>query len=160
MTQLLQQQYALARDTRSIVFDFLAGEMRDDLNTPVSAFDHKTICQLLQHSAICYYNWLACFAMQKPPLAGQHVTTMDDVHRLYAQVDDTVAVFLQTFHKNLESPVNGVHDYMGPLSATPLQLFTHVLTHEFHHKGQLMSMCRILGHQPPDTDVSNFFVTQ
>ena len=112
----------------------------------------------MSNSAVCYYNWLAGFAMQKAPLARQSITTMDDVHRLYAQVNDTVAAFLRTFQGNLESPINGTHDAMGQLSATPLQVFTHVLTHEFHHKGQIMSMCRILGHQPPDTDVSNFFV--
>jgi uncharacterized damage-inducible protein DinB len=54
----------------------------------------------------------------------------------------------------LQQHDDGYHD-----SATPLQLFTHVMTHEFHHKGQLLSMFRILGHVPPDTDVSMSFVT-
>jgi uncharacterized damage-inducible protein DinB len=72
-------------------------------------------------------------------------------------VDETVDIFLGTFQEKLESPITGTHDAMGKLSATPVQVFTHVLTHEFHHKGQIMSMCRLLGHQPPDTDVSNFF---
>jgi len=160
MIQILQQQYTLARSTRSIVFDFLTNEMGDDINTPVPAFDNKTICNLLEHSAFCYYNWLACFAMQKPSLAAQNNTTMDHIHRLYSQVDNTMAIFLQTFHESMGAPINGNHNSMGQLSATPLQVFTHVLTHEFHHKGQIMSMCRILGHQPPDTDVSNFFIAE
>jgi uncharacterized damage-inducible protein DinB len=157
MIQVLQQQYALVQCTRSIVFDFLADQMSDRLNTPVPAFDNKTIRDLLEHTAFCYYNWLACFAMQKPPLAGQNNTTVDHIQRLYIVVDDTVAIFLQTFHHKMESPIAGIHDAMGLLSATPLQVFTHVLTHEFHHKGQVMSMCRLLGYPPPDTDVSNFF---
>lgn len=157
MIQILQQQYTLVQHTRSIVFGFLASEVSDDLDTPVPAFDNKTIRNLLEHSAFCYYNWLACFAMQCPPLTGQDNTTLDHIHRLYSRVDDTVAIFLQTFQEKMELSITGIHNSMGQLSATPLQVFTHVLTHEFHHKGQIMSMCRLLGHQPPDTDVSNFF---
>lgn len=157
MVQLLQQQYALAQRTRTIVFEFVASELGSDVRTAVSAFDDKTVLDLLGHSAFCYYNWLACFAMHAPPLTGQNNTTLDHIHRLYSIVDDTMAIFLRTFHDEMESPITGEHNSMGRLSATPLQVFTHVLTHEFHHKGQIMSMCRILGYQPPDTDVSNFF---
>jgi uncharacterized damage-inducible protein DinB len=152
-----QQQYELARRTRGIVFNFLASQVGDDLNTPVPAFDNKTIRELLEHSAYCYSSWLACFVLQKPPLARPQGTTLDDVRQLYSHVDDTVAIFLRTFHEKMESPISGVHDAMGQLSATPLAVFTHVLTHEFHHKGQIVSMCRFLGYPPPDTDVSNFF---
>jgi len=33
---------------------------------------------------------------------------------------------------------------------------THVMTHEFHHKGQIMTMGRMLGYTPPDADVIRF----
>jgi len=157
MIEALQQQYELARSTRGIVFNFLTVQVGDDLNSPIPAFDNKTIRELLEHTAYCYYNWLAGFARQRPPLAGRNDTTLDDLKQLYSLVDDTVATFLETFHGKMESPIAGVHDGMGQLSATPLAVFTHVLTHEFHHKGQIMAMCRLLGYPPPDTDVSNFF---
>ncbi|HEY4289997.1 MAG TPA: DinB family protein [Puia sp.] len=82
---------------------------------------------------------------------------MDPIRQLYSRVDDTVSIFLRTFQEKMESLITGTHDAMGKGSASPIQLFTHVLTHEFHHKRQVMSMCRLLGHQPPDTDVSNLF---
>ncbi|MGB8537818.1 MAG: hypothetical protein WCD57_15465 [Acidobacteriaceae bacterium] len=28
--------------------------------------------------------------------------------------------------------------------------------HAFHHKGQIVSMCSILGHPAPDTDLNQF----
>jgi uncharacterized damage-inducible protein DinB len=157
MIQILQQQYELARSTRGIVFNFLASQVGEDLSTPVPAFDNKTIRDQLEHSAYCYYNWLVGFAMQKPLLAGRHDTTLDDLKQLYSLVDDTMTTFLLTFGEKLESPITGMHNTMGQLTTTPLAVFTHVLTHEFHHKGQIMSMCRLLGYPPPDTDVSNFF---
>lgn len=36
---------------------------------------------------------------------------------------------------------------------TPRKLFMHTVTHEYHHKGQIMAMDRQLGYEPPNTDV-------
>lgn len=39
---------------------------------------------------------------------------------------------------------------------TPAFIIHHVLTHAFHHKGQIVAMCRVLGYPAPDTDLSGF----
>ena len=39
------------------------------------------------------------------------------------------------------------------INCMPAQVIHHVLTHAFHHKGQIVSMCRLLGHPAPDTDM-------
>lgn len=39
---------------------------------------------------------------------------------------------------------------------TPALVLHHVLTHAFHHKGQIVAMCRLLGHPAPDTDLNQF----
>lgn len=39
---------------------------------------------------------------------------------------------------------------------TPALIIHHVLTHAFHHKGQIVAMCRLLGHATPDTDLNQF----
>ena len=39
---------------------------------------------------------------------------------------------------------------------TPALILHHVLTHAFHHKGQVAAMCRKLGHPAPDTDLNQF----
>jgi uncharacterized damage-inducible protein DinB len=39
---------------------------------------------------------------------------------------------------------------------TPALVLHHVFTHAFHHKGQIVAMCRILGHPAPDTDLNQF----
>jgi len=40
-----------------------------------------------------------------------------------------------------------------PISMTPSKLLAHTITHEFHHKGQVMAMVRQMGYEPPNTDV-------
>jgi len=39
---------------------------------------------------------------------------------------------------------------------TPALVLHHVLTHAFHHKGQIVAMCRQLGRPAPDTDLNQF----
>jgi uncharacterized damage-inducible protein DinB len=39
---------------------------------------------------------------------------------------------------------------------TPALVLHHVLSHAFHHKGQIVAMCRELGHPAPDTDLNQF----
>jgi uncharacterized damage-inducible protein DinB len=43
-------------------------------------------------------------------------------------------------------------EWIGELQS-PGFILHHVLTHAFHHKGQVVAMCRILGHPAPDTDL-------
>jgi uncharacterized damage-inducible protein DinB len=43
-------------------------------------------------------------------------------------------------------------DWGGELRS-PSFILLHVITHAFHHKGQVVAMLRILGYPTPDTDL-------
>lgn len=43
-------------------------------------------------------------------------------------------------------------EWMGP-RRSPAFIILHVVTHAFHHKGQIAAMMRLLGHPAPDTDM-------
>ena len=43
-------------------------------------------------------------------------------------------------------------DWGGELRS-PAFILLHVITHAFHHKGQIVAMLRILGYPAPDTDL-------
>lgn len=45
-------------------------------------------------------------------------------------------------------------DWHGDLRS-PAFILHHVITHAHHHKGQVVAMCRLLGHPAPDTDLQN-----
>jgi uncharacterized damage-inducible protein DinB len=159
MVEVLQKQYRLVKMSREAVFTFIETRVGDDLNTPVAVYVDKSIHYLLEHTASCYINWLAYFALQQPTGSGkdQGFPTMPRIRQLYGQVDDTVYDFLEKFKETIDLPIKGVHNACGQVMATPLEVLTHVMTHEFHHKGQILSMCRLLGHLPPDTDISLAF---
>jgi uncharacterized damage-inducible protein DinB len=158
MITVLQKQYALLQGSREVVLNFIETKVGADLNIPVPAYENSTIRYLLVHTANTYFHWMQRFAMNVPfeLLNDQDFNTIGLIRPLFQQVDDTMGVFLLHFAGHMEIPINNTLSRNRQVSATPLALFTHVLTHEFHHKGQVMSMCRMLGHVPPDTDVIRF----
>ncbi|HLZ87477.1 MAG TPA: DinB family protein, partial [Puia sp.] len=153
------KQYALVRTSRNILFDFVRNEVgEEELNRRFPAYADKSISDLLVHSASCYFHWLAYLALQQPRGSlYEGGTTMEELHRLYEQVDTTMALFLEHFAASMDESFDGVHDDGWRVRVTPLELFTHVTTHEYHHKGQIVLICRMLGHVPVDTDASNAF---
>ncbi len=159
MKQTFLQQYRLLQNCRNVVFDFLEAEISDDLNTPVSTYASQSPCDLMQHVAACYISWLGYFALKVPAEAfdSSENDSIQNLRKLYKSVDELVYNFIEQYDDQMNITIEGIHDAAGAVQATPAQLFTHVFTHEFHHKGQLMNMCRCLGHTPPDTDVSLFF---
>lgn len=158
MITILQKQYALVQGSREVVFNFIDTQVGADLNTPVPAYENSTIRYLLVHIANTYFHWLTYFSLKKPfnLLDDRGFVNIGLMRPLFAEVDDTIVAFLENFTGKLDIPLNGVISRNRQVSATPLQLFTHVITHEFHHKGQIMSMYRLLGYTPPDTDVIRF----
>jgi uncharacterized damage-inducible protein DinB len=158
MTDILQKQYDLIRSSRQVVLNFIESEVGDGLNRPVPAYEGSTVRYLLVHNANTYFHWLAFFAMktQFEFLDDENFPSIGLIRSQFAQVDELVAEFLKKLNEKMDVAISGTLSRNRQVSATPLQLFTHVTTHEFHHKGQIMTMCRLLGHIPPDTDVIRF----
>jgi len=76
------------------------------------------------------------------------------IRRAYDRADHHMERFLARFELALDEPVSGRVRWMpDPLVVTPRWLFTHTVTHEFHHKGQVVSLGRRLGYPPPETDL-------
>ncbi len=160
MPAIIREQYALVQRPRTILFDFLRDTAGNDgLNRAFPEFDNKSMRSLLEHIAGCYFAWIGFHALGHPRSLSDHgpCTTMDLVRQLFARVDATMEEFLESFNGRMEVPVRSEHDPGEWITAPPVALFTHVITHEFHHKGQIVWMTRLMGCIPTDTDVSNSF---
>jgi uncharacterized damage-inducible protein DinB len=158
MVTLLLKQYELIRSSRGVVLNFIEENVGADLNTPVPAFDGKTIRYLMVHIANTYLHWLSVFALKQQINfeEDQKYTSVKLIKSIFDRADQTTADFLHHFSRSIEERIDGTLSRGRQVTASPLELFTHVTTHEFHHKGQVMTMCRLLGHTPPDTDVIRF----
>lgn len=81
---------------------------------------------------------------------GAH-KNIQDVIQSFAYVDRLMSDFFELMEKSdveVEYEIKGTKNIVEPF-----KLFTHVITHEYHHKGQILSLSRHLGYIPVDTDI-------
>ncbi|HZG24750.1 MAG TPA: DinB family protein [Chitinophagaceae bacterium] len=150
-------QYALVKSSREVVFESCL-QLKDNY-TVIPPGSTMSIRDMQVHIAAVYQFWLLEVAQHKvmPYPKPSECLNVNDVRAVFAKVDLLVNDFCLLFQdswtkeKPVHIPSKNLHTQL-----TPLTVFTHAITHEFHHKGQVMKMVRQLGITPPDTDVIRF----
>ncbi|UNK16107.1 damage-inducible protein DinB [Paenibacillus sp. N3/727] len=162
MLDVLKQQYSYIRLTRQTLFEFLEEIPLQKLHNTVPNFGSGSIIKTHIHVADCYRYWLGSYAFKQKRIdfsfATHNEIERSDVKWIrdrFELADEAVYRFLEEFNfRWFEQISNHVKWQEEPWSTTPLRLLTHTETHEFHHKGQIVSMARHLGYTPPNTDLS------
>ena len=149
-----QKQYTFVQESRNILFEYCQTIRTEDFINQNSSFGRGgSIRNLLVHIANTYELWIAETALKKKVTYARYEAyeNIQDVIRLFAYVDQFMTDFFELMEKS-ESEIkyesNGVKK-----TAEPFKLFSHVITHEYHHKGQILSLSRHLGYIPVDTDI-------
>lgn len=155
MDNLLYLQYQQIQGARGALFTYLGTIANGDLFKPVAEFNDNNIISLLMHTANAYLHWLVFFDTQKPVnyFNDENIKDLEDIRSVYQMVDEQVLTFIGKYQQDYAQSISQYTRSGKALTATPLQLFTHAVTHEFHHKGQILTMSRMLGYIPADTDV-------
>lgn len=156
---ILFHQYDLIRQRRETLLEYCESLSPEHFTADLENFGGRSISYLLVHTANTYNFWLGDFTnlVKKVPVKAENYNSVESVRRLYDDVNKTAEKFLTVFNPSPEQPItNKMPNGDMEITITPLQLFTHVITHEYHHKGQILSMSRHLGYTPIDTDVIRF----
>ncbi len=155
MHKALMAQYQLVVSARHVLFAYCHSMQPADMLKPIPQFNNSSINSLLVHNANTYVHWLIKVAAQRQfDFFEDKDISITAIEKIYAIVDQTVADFLLQFEETLDVAIPFSIPGKGfQLTLSPLQLFTHVITHEFHHKGQILTMSRTLGYTPIDTDI-------
>lgn len=152
-SQYAQQQYEYIKEARKVLFDYCRTIKPEDIIDQNTSFGQGgSIRNLLIHNANCYAIWIGKRTLGKdvvPARPEDHIS-MEHIEVLFAKVDEYMQEFIQNKLNDTEIVFerDGITDRV-----LPFKLFTHVTTHEFHHKGQILSISRHLGYTPVDTDV-------
>lgn len=158
MSEIFINQYELIQGSRSVVLDFLEKTVGPEIITPVSAYRAKTIASMLVHVNNVYFQWIGNFGLQQQIelFDDYSITQIQMIRSMFEEADSLVEIFLEKYGDHPDHTLAGMLADRGRIDTDVLSVFTHVITHEFHHKGQIMSMARLLGHTPPDADVLRF----
>jgi uncharacterized damage-inducible protein DinB len=150
-----KSQYQLVQKSRQVLFEYCQNISNDDFLNENSSFGRGgSIRNLLVHIANTYEFWIVKNALGKDIIFTEYSSksNVGQIKILFDSIDSEVNDFIVKYKgaefNKLAFKINGTQK-----STTPFELFTHVITHEFHHKGQILSLSRHLGYIPVDTDI-------
>jgi len=149
-----KEQYELVKESREILFEFCKRISSEDFVNQNTSFGRGgSIRNLLVHIVNTYEYWIASISLKKNISYAEYENfkTLQDVIILFNAVDDYMLKFISEmdyFKNEIPYEIQNIKN-----SANPFRLFTHVITHEYHHKGQILSLSRHLGYIPVDTDI-------
>jgi uncharacterized damage-inducible protein DinB len=142
----------MVKYSRKALFEYCHQIQTTDFVSENSTFGKGSIRNLLVHVVNCYEFWVVKQGMGKEITFTEYSSkrNIEEVEMLYLKIDNYMEEFIQNavWDKTLT-----IFTTDKTVVATPLKLFTHTITHEFHHKGQILSLSRHLGYSPIDTDV-------
>ena len=155
-----QNEYEWVRQTRGVLLDFCS-ELDPDDFTRQNGFGFQSVRDTLVHIADCYTAWLGSFVLlkTKKPLTSKEDLLelgLDEIKVRFEQVDSYVNEVLKVLKHQMDEPIQRQIPWREggePVSMTPSKLLMHTITHEYHHKGQVMAMAHQMGYEPPNTDV-------
>lgn len=161
MYEVNQTEYEWVKQTRELIFEFCSELEPNDFSRQVDGFGFQSIRDSLVHISNCYHAWLGSYALLKtkePLTAKEDLSKMglDEIKAGFDQVDMFVKEIFELFSNHMDEPIQREIPWRvggEKISITPRKLLMHTITHEFHHKGQIVAMARQMGYEPPSTDV-------
>ena len=150
-----RKQYVFAKEARHILLDYCKTISPEHLVFENPGFGHRgSIRNVLVHVANCYQSWINHRILRQPftSFQFQDYNNIKDIEYLFSLVDEFMEHYFDFLNNNEGINIEFIKDGIKQ-SGTPFKIFSHVVTHEFHHKGQILSMSRQLGYTPVDTDI-------
>jgi uncharacterized damage-inducible protein DinB len=138
-----------------LLYEHAAGLTAAQLLQPLDGFGFATVRDQLVHIAMCEDAWVS--RAKGLEFKRWDYTGFTDARAIYAAYEpaaqrtrDWLASLtpeeLMTPRPIMFSPTEGI-------TIAPAPMLHHILTHGYHHKGQVVAMCRLLGHPAPETDL-------
>ncbi|WP_020614821.1 DinB family protein [Paenibacillus daejeonensis] len=152
---VLQSQYEMIQRTRESLFRFCEGMTAADYIKAIDPLGDSSIRSLHAHVADCYLVWMGKrgLGLSTPRLKPQSIDSVEKMREVFKRTDALVYEFLRDF-KDKWKPAVQEPWMSSSAEATQLWLFTHCITHEFHHRGQISKIGRQLGYIPGKMNLS------
>jgi uncharacterized damage-inducible protein DinB len=152
--QYMTMQYQMVKEARNVLLEYCDKISQEDLVSTRPEFARGgSIRNLLIHNVNVYEVWIGQQFFKKTNITKySDVNDIAAIRQAFEAVDSLMEAFISAVNNKpgtkVSYQVNNInHD------TTALRFFTHVITHEFHHKGQILTLSRHLGYHPVDTDI-------
>jgi uncharacterized damage-inducible protein DinB len=147
--------HATTHERLDLLLRHLATVPQELLHTPISGFGHPSIWKQVVHILTCEEGWVHDLQNQTfAPWSDKDCPTLTALEGAKRRILEATRYYVGGLTEDqlnttlVQRPV----DWGGELRS-PAFILLHVITHAFHHKGQVVAMLRILGYPAPDTDL-------
>jgi uncharacterized damage-inducible protein DinB len=142
----------------NLVLVHLSAIPASDYTKELPGFGFPTLRQQIIHIFNCEAFWI--HVLQGLPVQDRSPADcpgIAEARLLGQEVSRQTAAYLSGMSDEQLNTNTKLHFPDGDVAVrTPALVMHHVLTHAFHHKGQIVAMCRLLGHPVADTDLNQF----
>ena len=151
---ILSAQYDNVLYSRNTIIEYIKTMSIEDFTSENSSFGRGSVRNLLVHICDTYAAWIGVRALNLKHdfKSFSEYKNIQDCIGYFHQIDEYINTFLHKFQSDYQTEIEIYRD-RETFKLTALRLFMHTITHEFHHKGQIMSLSRHLGYIPVDADI-------
>lgn len=151
----IKELHGATHESLDVLFRHVATVPDNLLCEPLVGFGFPTVLKQLTHILTVEDSWV--HNLQNKELANWREGESPPLPVLLsakARIRDATIVYLDSLSEvQLNSTlVKRPHVWFGELRS-PAFILLHIITHTFHHKGQVVAMLRALGYPAPDTDL-------
>ena len=152
----IRKFHSWTHSSLTVVLDHLSTIPASDYAREVPGFGFPTLREQVIHIFNCEGFWV--HALQGLTYRDRNpasCSSVADARLLQREIgEQTLAYLAGLTDQQISSDTELLYPDGELAVRTPAFMIHHVLTHTFHHKGQIVAMCRVLGHPAPDTDLS------
>jgi uncharacterized damage-inducible protein DinB len=142
----------------NLVLDHLSSIPTNDYARELPEFGFRTLREQAIHIFNCEGFWIHTLrGLRYANRTPEDCPAVADARLLQKEVIRFTRAYLSNLTNQQLNADAELHFPDGDVAVrTPALVLHHVLTHAFHHKGQIVAMCRALGHPASDTDLNQF----
>jgi len=151
----IAQLHGATHESLDILLAHVAAVPDQLLRQSLPGFGFPTVWRQLVHMLTVEEGWV--HDLQFKPFSGwfeEDCPTLATLQVAKARIRDSTRTYLDGLTEvQLNTTLSSLPDGWSGELRSPAFILLHVITHAFHHKGQVVAMLRLLGHPAPDTDL-------
>jgi uncharacterized damage-inducible protein DinB len=150
----IRELHGAMHGSLDVVLDHAGGLPMEALRKEIAGFGYGSVVKQLAHILSTESGWVSRLQSESARLlAAESFASLEDLRSAKKTVMGSTLGYLDSLtDPQLNTEIAQPAEWVGPLR-TPAFILLHIVTHAFHHKGQIVAMLRLLGHPAPDTDM-------
>ncbi len=142
--------YSWVKRSRAELFTYLETLPLDIYIQEHPDFAYGSLRNIQAHVVGCYFFWVGQMGLnlETDRAALESIPDVATMKKKFLEMDEMLEKAFERF-MDLDTVFEITRPKRDTLMVSQRWLIMHPITHEFHHKGQLLALARVLGHPIP-----------